>query len=76
MKERPSPCYFCKKHRAYCRVGCKEWDDWHNEHVERCEAINKAKRIDGQLIGYRKDVHERIQKNKKYHGSKEKGAKS
>lgn len=77
MKEDPSPCYYCKEHRPYCRRDCTHgWKEWKEAHEKRREEIGKKKRSEGLLIAYRKDVHERVSKHKRYHGSKEKGAKS
>lgn len=76
MKEDPSPCYYCKEHAVRCRIGCEKWDVWKNKHEERRESINKEKRKEAQLISYREAVNERISKHRRYHGNKEKGAKS
>lgn len=74
MKEDPSPCYYCKEHRPYCRRDCKH--NWKEAHEKRREEIGKKKRSEAILIAYQRAVHERVSKHKKYHGSKEKGAKS
>lgn len=69
MKEDPSPCY--------CRKDCPNgWKDWKEAHEKRREEISKKRRSEGLLIAYRKAVHDRVSKHKKYHGSKEKGVKS
>ena len=74
MKEDPSPCYYCKEHKPYCRRDCTH--GWKEAHEKRREEIGKKKRSEGLLIAYRRAVHERVSKHKKYHGSKEKGVKS
>lgn len=48
MKEDPSPCYYCKEHRPYCRRDCTHgWKEWKEAHEKRREAIGKKKRAEG-----------------------------